>query len=263
MLFTKYTSTFILFIVFINSIFGQDIILKNSQKAQVDHLGNTYIIEKNNFSLILNTNLKEYQNNFFGNIYSVDLSNPLRILIYHKEANEIVFLNNELSIIGDAISLDELGLPDVAVVCASLINGFWVYNNLNNRIEFYNSNLKKIHTSINLSNQINNLDDIENIKMFNERIYLKVKNTGILVFDMFATFIKTIPIKNTNSFQILDKSLLYTLENKVLIYNFDSLETTVLFLGENNIDYARVYNGVLYYVENHQFYRLKLTGATK
>ncbi len=253
--------TFLLFwIIALNGI-SQNIKISDNQKVNIDHLGNVYITDKDNFSLVSSEQKKEYQNSFLGEIYSVDVSNPLRILVFHKEANQIVFLNNELSIIGEAIILDEIDLSDISVVCSSQINGFWVYNKLNNRIEFINDKLQKIHSSIDLSEHINNLSGIQKITMNFENIYLQVKNTGILQFDMFGTYIKTFPIQNSSSFQILEKSILYTKNNQVLVYNFDKLNTTVLFESKNNIEYAKVINNKIFTLTIHTLSKSSLTGS--
>ena len=250
----------ILFLFISLETISQNINISSKQKVSIDHLENVYITEKDNFSLISSEKKKEYQNSFLGEIYSVDVSNPLRILVFHKEANQIIFLNNELSIIGEAISLDELNLPDISVSCASQINGFWVYNNLNNRIEFFDDKLRKIHSSIDLSSRIQNLSDIQEISMNFENIYLRVKNTGILQFDMFGTYIKTIPIINSTSFQVMERSILYTLLDQVLIYNFDKLETTILFQSESNIEYAKVINNKIFTLTNDTLSKHNLTG---
>ena len=253
----------IILVLLSNHLFAQNINVNQSQKILIDHLENIYMIEGDNFSLISSNHKKEYQNSFLGNIFSADISNPLRILIFHKEANQIVFINNELSIIGDAISLDELNLPDVAVACASQINGFWVYNSLRQRIEFYNNNLQLEHSSLELSQYIGSVDKIQDLKMFNERIYLRVKDTGILVFDMFATYIKTIPLKNINSFQILGKSIIYSKHKQVLSYSFDKLESQVLYQSEHDIIFSKIYNKKLYTVENQTLISLNLSGIQK
>jgi hypothetical protein len=151
----------------------------------------------------------------------------------------------------------------VAVVCASQINGFWIFNNLNSRIEFYNSNLQKVHTSLNLSQYIGSIEDIQNISMSNEKIYLQVRNTGILVFDMFASYIKTIPITSKNSIQILKNSILYTKENQAMVYDFEKLNHTVLFQSESTIQFARVYNSSFYYLENNILHLENLIGTKK
>ena len=229
---------------------AQGILVLEEQKIEIDHLENIYIIDHDNLKLQGEINNIEYQNNFFGEISSVDVSNPLRILVFHKEANQIVFLNNELSIIGNPIVLDEISLPEVKVVCASEINGFWIYNSLNNRIEFYNSKLQKEHSSINLTQYISSVESIEEIKMVNEMVYLRVSDTGILLFDMFATYIKTIPIPNSNSFQILENSIVYSKGNKILVYDFKKLTHSVLFQNKEEISFSWIINPKLFYLSN-------------
>ncbi len=240
----------IFLLLFINNSFAQKIELQATQQLNIDHLENIYITDKDNFTLI--SSQKEYQNNFLGDIFSIDISNPLRILVFHKDANQIVFLNNQLSIIGNAIILDEINLANISVVCASQTNGFWVYNNLNNRIEYFNRDLQKTHSSIDLSSRIDSPNNIQEIKMDYRKIYLKVKNIGILVFDLFGTYIKTIPLKKINSFQILNNSILYTQSKQVLIYNMNKLNITTLYQSKFPIKYAKIINNHLYLLEENK-----------
>lgn len=242
----------------INLAFSQDFRINNSQKLIIDHLENIYVIEKDNLSLISKPSKKEYQNNYLGNIFSVDISNPLRILIFHKDANQIIFLNNELSIIGEPVNLDKINLPEISVVCSSQINGFWIYNNLNNRVEFVNNKLKKTHSSIDLSPFINSTDDILSIKMEYKHIYLNVQNTGILVFDMFGTYLKTLPIQNIQSFQVLENSILYTKGKQILMYKFDTLETLILYQSETTIKYAKIINRKIFILTKNQLFTQSL-----
>ena len=50
----------------------------------------------------------EYTDNFLGPVHSFDVSNPLKILVYHKAFNRIVFLDKTLSPIRSAVNLDEM-----------------------------------------------------------------------------------------------------------------------------------------------------------
>lgn len=237
----------IVFITLAYSCKAQEIKIEPKQSIDIDHLGRAYIFEKEHLTIHYDEGIKEYQNQFLGPIFSIDLSNPLRILVFYKEANQIVFLDNELTTIGSPIQLDELNLQDVSAVCASSINGFWVYNNQTKRIEFYNENLVKTHSSIELSRFINQPESIISMKMSNNKIYLNIENIGILVFDRFSTYLKTLPIKNSNCFQALENSIIYCNNNEILNYNFDLLETKVILHSENPIRIAKLFNKTLYY----------------
>lgn len=246
-----YKLTVLLLITFSVNLFSQETTVNSKKKLYIDFLENNYIVNKDNLSLITKSKTIEYQNSFLGDIFSIDISNPLRILIFHKDANQLVFIDNELSPIGNPINLDALGLADTRVVCSSQINGFWLFNNLNNRIEFYNSKLIKAHSSIDLSQYINSVTDIQEISMSRGKVYLRVKETGILIFDMFASYIKTIPLKELNSFQVLDHSILFSKGHQVLVYNFETLSSSVLFQSNSDILYAKLYNASLFYTNNN------------
>lgn len=238
---------FFLSIALSGTVFSQNIDLKANQKVFIDHLENIYTLEKENLKLISSEKDIEYQNNFLGEIQSIDISNPLQILIFHKEANQIIFLNNELSEIGPAINLDDLGLFDVELVSASQINGFWVFNAAFQRIEFYDHRLEKVHTSIDLSLLLSDAGTLQELSMVNDNIYLRSQDAGILVFDRFANYIKTLPIKDCNSIQYFNQKILYTQAQSIKSYQFDLLETSTLLQLEQAISFAKLYNKTLYY----------------
>ncbi len=221
--------------------------IPNHHQILIDHLGNRYLLSESTLKNISQTPPIEYQNSFLGEISSVDISNPLRILVFFKNANAIVFLNNELSTIGEAIDLDQVGLSDVSSVCASNINGFWCYNQFKSRIEFYNDDLKLMHYSQELSSLINRSEDIKSLVMSGQQIYMNVDQVGILVFDMFGNYIKTLPIRNTDCFQVLGQGIIYTENNQALFYSFEKLEVDTVLKTSTPINYLRFYSQKLYY----------------
>jgi len=229
------------------SVFSQNIELKTNEKVFVDHLENIYTLDKENLKLISSEKTYEYQNNFLGEIQSIDISDPLQILIFHKEANQIIFLNKELSEIGPAISFDDLGLFDVELVSSSQINGFWLFNSAFQRIEFYDHRLERVHASRDLSPLLADAGSLQELSMVNDNIYLKTHKAGILVFDRFANYIKTLPIKNCSSVQYFNQKILYTQGSSIMAYQYELLETTTLLQLEEAINFARLYNKTLYY----------------
>lgn len=249
---------FFLSIVFSATVFSQNIKLKSHQEVYIDHLENIYVLDKENLNLISAPESIEYQNNFLGEIQSIDISNPLQILVFHKEANQIIFLNNELSEIGKAISLDDLGLFDVALVSASQINGFWVYNAAFQRIEFYDHRLEKVHTSVDLSSLLADAGTLQELSMVNDNVYLRTQDAGILVFDRFANYIKTLPIKDCSSVQYFKQKILYTQGNEIKSYRSDLLETLSLMLLEQPVSFAKLYNKTLYYRVDNVLFKKRL-----
>ncbi len=74
----------------------------------------------------------EYKNLSLGKIESVDLINPLKILVFYKEFNAVVLLDNQLSEI-TKINLNRYNI--LAQICSmASANRLWAYDNLSNQL---------------------------------------------------------------------------------------------------------------------------------
>ena len=104
-----------------------------------DPMGNVYIIKNNHLVKFVQdyTQAAEYTNLFLGNIHSIDVSDPLRILIYYKDHNQVVWVDNFLSEIRSPVWLDNLGVDQAQLVCSSNQGGFWIFNGLNNQLQYF------------------------------------------------------------------------------------------------------------------------------
>jgi len=73
-------------------------------------------------SRILKFNLQgevvaSYSNLSLGKPYSIDATDPFRVMIFFRESQILVFLNSEASIIGKSISIADLDLGEVRLAC--------------------------------------------------------------------------------------------------------------------------------------------------
>jgi len=234
------------------SLSSQEIELKKNQEYHINHLLNKYIVDNSKLIDISNAKHKVYQNQFLGTISQVDVHNPLRILLFFKESNSIVYLNQELSPLGETINLDEKGNIDALAICSSVTNGFWIFNGFSKRLEYYNEKVELIHSSEVMNNFNFEEEKLLNLQMYGDKIYMNANTKGVLVFDIYGTYIKTLPVISANSFQVLENGLLFSEQNSILFYAFESLQKSLINQGESTITYARIFNSDLYYVENQK-----------
>jgi hypothetical protein len=128
--------TSILFLV-CKSIICQEInetkfnIFSKSEITEIDQYGFVYHINKDN--LIKYSPLGEviynYSNKLLGNITQLDISNPLRPLLFYKDQGVILALDNTLSLQKSEISLNELELYQTNCISNSNFdNGIWLYD---------------------------------------------------------------------------------------------------------------------------------------
>ena len=190
----------------------------DAKEIQTDRMGNLYIISKTNQLYKYSSSgklLSTLNYNYSGNITSLDVSNTLEIYVFYRELNSIVFLDNNLAFRGD-INLSNFGIGQASSIARSYDNGIWIFDVVDLQV-------KKLGKDGVISLQSNNVRQFTQAKsimptfMFdnNDRLYVNDSTLGILVFDVFTNYIKTIPIKGIVDFKILGDDLYFS-KNQVL-----------------------------------------------
>ncbi len=203
-----------------------------------DKLGN--IIATNNDQLTkLNPDgsvYRIYSNKQLGTISSVDASNPLKILLFYQPFSRILFLDNTLTENGNPIYLDQLELEQATAVCSSFDNGFWVFNQIDFSLYRYNQNLQLTNNTKNINQFLNQKPMVNFMVEYENRIYLNDSRIGILVFDIFGTYLKTIPIKNINRFQLRNDRIIYSPDSiNYCAFDTRSLKIDTLAIPEKDV----------------------------
>lgn len=202
-------------------------------KFAADQLGNIYIINGQNIQKY-NSNLQkiaDYSNVYLGNISFIDVSDPLRILLYYREFNQVVWLDNYFQEIRSPVRLDDLGIEQAVLLCSSSLNGFWVFNQLNNQLQYFDMNLNKIHESISLNPLIGEMRPIAMTEK-NRMVYLNFPGTGILTFDQFGTYSRTLPVFPDNNFQVTDESIYYLQQGSFKRYDLEAFKEGKIILPD-------------------------------
>ena len=130
------TKLFVLLLIF-NTSNAQNInekpfkLFSKSEKIEIDQYGFIYHINKDNLVKFSKEGvpLYNYSNKLLGNITQLDISNPLRPLLFYKDQGIILALDNTLSLQKSEISLNELGLYQTNCISNSNSdNGIWLYD---------------------------------------------------------------------------------------------------------------------------------------
>jgi hypothetical protein len=224
-------------------------------RFSVDPLANIYLICGQGIRKY-DINLKktgDYSNSYLGNISYADVSDPLRIMIYYRELNQVVWLDNFLQEIRSPVKLDDLGIDQAALLCSSNLGGFWVFDQLNDQLQYFDKNLKKIYESIRL-NPVTGEIKPSAINAKNRTVYLFFPGAGILTFDQFATYNRTLPVFPDNSFQVTDKSFYYLRNGSFYRYDMDTFREELQALPDQE-------GIVSVYVLSDYIYLLKKEGV--
>jgi hypothetical protein len=194
--------------------------------CNVDNLGNVYFVKEDELVKHLASGrfFARYSNLKFGNITSVDVTNPLKLVLYYKDFQQIVFLDNQLSVNSEAVSLELLGYEQTDLVCASANNSFWIYNKQNNELIRFNENSKKIAFTGNLK-QVLQTELYPNFMIeHNGMLFLNCPENGIYVFDIFGAFSRVISIKGLKQFQVNENLIYFKKDSAICSYNYKTFE---------------------------------------
>ena len=243
------------------SLFINDYELINTVKVQgnnfkTDLFENVYIV--NNQSIIkyndAGAKLFTYVDNNLGYINYLDVSDPLRILVFYKDFNQLLFLDKTLSIIGSPILLDNLGFNQVDLACSSNTGGFWIYNSQTNQLILIDKNLQIKQQSISINSILQGNSKPNYLIEKNDYVYLNIPETGIIIFDKFGTYNKTVPIQKLNSFQIISNNIIYFKNNKLFNYNPTLISEKSMDIPDTlNVRNARIEQNKLFIFKEDQF----------
>jgi hypothetical protein len=212
---------------FVGQDAGQSITIKTKPDyINADNLGNIYAIKEDELVKYLPTGkfFARYSNLKLGNITSVDVTNPLKLVLYYRDFQQIVFLDNQLSLNSEAVSLEQLGYEQTDLVCAGANNSFWIYNKQNNELIRFNENSKKIAFTGNLKQVLRTNLSPNYMVEYNGFLFLNCPESGVYVFDIFGAFSKVISIKGIKQFQVNEDVIYYKKDSSLCSYDYKLFE---------------------------------------
>lgn len=190
--------------------------------ARVDNLGNLFVVTPANELMKFNPDGKflwNYTNNSFGDIDQIDITDPLRVILYYQAYQQVVVLNNNLSEISN-YSFNNNPNQQIALVASANNNGFWIYDQLNRELKKLSNNFIDELKSGNIY-QRNGIDMNAVYMLSNDQyVFINDAGEGVRIFDRFGNYYKTAVINPVKAFEVEGDELIYQQDNKLLRYNF-------------------------------------------
>ncbi len=222
-----------------------------------DKLGNCYVIDENNQLTKYNAlgeREANYSDKYMGKLKSADVSNPLKILLLYADFNQITSLDNKLSL-RTQVPLRELNILQPLAVCTSVNDGLWIFDQQDFQLKRLDLNLNIVQESGNLM-QITG-KEIKPSHLFenNGYVYLNNPEIGIMVFDLFGSYFKTIPLTQVSGIQFIGDELFYYRKGVLTAYNIKTLSERIIELpagSDSSIYNVRVEEQKVYLLKDQQ-----------
>jgi hypothetical protein len=217
----------------------------------VDNLDNIYLLNSTNQLKKLNAagdSVAVYNAvKKFGVASLIDVSNPLKVLVYYRDFGTIVVLDRFLTI-RNTIDLRKHNILQVKAIGQSYDNKIWLYDDMENK-------LKKIDDDGNLLQETPDFRQLfgsapapQKIFDQDQYVYIYDSTQDVLVFDYFGTFKNKIPIKRWNNFKVAGKYMFGSMGNVLYRYDIRTLRMDewtmpedIANAGKFNFTVARLY----------------------
>ncbi|MEP6844903.1 MAG: hypothetical protein ABI861_02835 [Panacibacter sp.] len=161
----------------------------------IDNLGNIFLVTANNQikkldqhfdSVALFNDVRRY-----GDVYSIDVNNPLKILLYYRDFTTILVLDRFLNT-RNTIDLRSAGILQAKAITQSYDNNYWVFDELNNRLKKIDDNGNVLLESADFRILFSYEYNPQRIIDTDGGLYLYDIKNGWLIFDYYGTYKKHI-----------------------------------------------------------------------
>ena len=176
-----------------------------------DEIGHVYALQGDELALYDAKGKKLLRNSLktFGSITAIDAFSSLKPMIFSGRQGMLAALDNTLAIQGDPIDLNRSGFPQVTLACMSVQNCFWLFDQREMALLRVDGQLKPMSNTGRLDQLLGFAPEPVAMQEHDSRLYVNSPAHGILVFDLFGTFVKQLPILGARGFQVRDGRLTY------------------------------------------------------
>jgi len=194
----------------------------NADFVKVDPFGNIYAVKKTQLSKFSPQGklLFTYSDKTLGVISSIDVFNPMKIMLFYQDAGMLVFLNEQLAPINDPISLWDFNYLTISLASYSAANQIHLYDEVNKYLITLDFFMREIsRTPINFPG----FNPVKMIEIEEKTLALHDPESGVYLFDMFSTFNKLIPVITSHPVAVTSELIYFTRNDEVVIYNYKTM----------------------------------------
>lgn len=209
-----------------------------------DNLGNIYLVNANNQIKKVNDNgdsigiyndIKRY-----GNIFSIDATNPLKLIVFYKDFSTIAVLDRLLNN-RNYIDLRKHNMPQIKLVTGSYDNNYWIFDELENKIKKIDDNGTILLESADLRQALETVPSP--VAMFDKdgQLYVYDPSMGLLIFDYYGAKKKTLQLLQINDLQVIDKNSITGRDSSNIIqYNPSTFQLQSYKIFDNQALYTKI-----------------------
>ena len=223
--------------------------------CDVDILDNIYLITAGN-------QLKKFRNSGdsvgvfndvkkYGNPSYIDVSNPLKILVYYKNFSTVVILDRLLTI-RNTINFRKQNIFSVKAIATSYDNNIWIYDEQDNKLKKIDDDGKLLLESTDIRLLVDSVPSPSRITDSDDFVYMYDEAKGFYIFDHYGALKNHLPFLNWQNIAIANKKIYGFSGNTLFSYELSTLNLKKYTLPPFFKDYGAIkaINGKVYLLKD-------------
>lgn len=188
----------------------------------VDNLDNIYLLSSTNQVKKINANgdsvaiFNDVKK--FGQASLIDVSNPLKVLLYYRDFATIVVLDRLLNV-RNIIDLRKQNILQVRAIGQSYDNKIWLYDEVENKLKKIDEEGKLLQETPDFRQLFGEALSPQKIFDQDQFVYLYDSTKAIFVFDYYGSLKNKILISGWHNFKVAGKYVFGSANNKLFRYD--------------------------------------------
>ncbi|MEE4177983.1 MAG: hypothetical protein V2I46_10770 [Bacteroides sp.] len=203
----------------------------------VDPIGNLYCATHDGMTKYnaARTEQWHYSNPGYGRIQSIDATDPLNILVFHPDFQQVLWLDRNLAEKPHPESGPVLSQELPKIICSSAQGGFWVFMPQSGRLRRFSQALRPEAQSLPFFEILPSFQSPVFMTESEGKVYVSQPDQGIAVFDAFGNFLSLMPLRGVERFQVMGNQLIWFSEKEMVVFDFVLQEERLFLLPETRI----------------------------
>jgi hypothetical protein len=228
---------------------------------EIDNLGNLFLVGEQQQLIKRSPSLDSLavynDKRHFGKLYSIDVSNPLKVLLFFRDFGTIIILDRFLNVRTVLNLRTTAGILQASAITQSFDNNIWVYDELDNMVKKVDENGRVLTSSPDFRVIFDNPPIPQSLCDFNRFLYAYDSTAGLLVMDYFGAYRNKIAFTGWQNVHGLAKGIAATDANGLVYYEPGTLDTKTLPLPKEILGNKKIR------VEGQKLYALSATGTLR
>ncbi len=224
----------------------------------VDDFQDYYYIKGNTLYKKTPQQTYSYTNTQLGFISTVDITNPLKIIVFYRDFNTVLLLDNRLNELTDRVNLSNSSYgKNATFVSISSNNNLWIYSLDDNILSLWNYETKEtVFESQPLPFYLTGFEALNQLSTY-ENCWLLAKD-ALIEFNQYGSFIQALELAQVAALQPYETGIIY-LKNDLLYADVNGQIQQVSSLNSNHLSTNFFVNkNTLYFFQSDTVFKYRI-----